>query len=360
MQVEPVRAAIAEKRHCYGAGSSGRTRRAPTSDESGRRPHAPTVTCVCKGSPVRVVVIGVFDGVHRGHQALVDRAVRRSVDPGESGAREVIAVTFDPHPAAVLRPDRAPVMLTSVDRRCDLLRAAGADDVAVLRFDHDFSQLSPTEFVDRLIGDVLGGRAVDAFVAGSNFRFGQGAVADVAALRAIGVERGFEVDEVALVTERFPDAPDVIWSSTFVRSSIASGDVAGAARVLGRPHRVEGVVVTGERRGRELGYPTANVDAGSDLAIPEDGVYAGWLIDGHDRWPAAISVGTNPQFEGTSRTVEAYVLGRDDLDLYGHEVAVEFAEHIRGQQVFDSVEGLTTQMGRDVAQAQRITSEEIR
>ena len=305
---------------------------------------------------MRVVVIGVFDGVHRGHQALVDRAVRRSVDPGESGAREVIAVTFDPHPAAVLRPDHAPLMLTTVERRCDLLRNAGADEVAVLRFDRDFSRLSPTEFVDRLIDDVLGGRSVDAIVAGSNFRFGKGAVADVETLRAIGTERGFEVDEVALVTERFPDAPDVVWSSTFVRSSIATGDVAGAARVLGRPHRVEGVVVSGERRGRELGYPTANVDTGSGISIPLDGVYAGWLIDGEHRWPAAISVGTNPQFEGRIRTVEAYALGRDDLDLYGHRVGVDFVEFIRGQQVFESVEGLIAQMAHDVDRAAQITS----
>jgi len=313
---------------------------------------------VWKGSPVRVVVIGVFDGVHRGHQALVDRAVRRSLEPGDSGAREVIAVTFDPHPAAVLRPERAPLMLTNVDRRSDLLRAAGADEVAVLRFDPDFSRLSPTEFVDRLIDDVLDGRTVDAIVAGSNFRFGKGAVADVSALRAIGAERGFEVDEVALVTERFPDAPDVVWSSTFVRSSIAAGDVAGAARVLGRPHRVEGVVVRGEQRGRELGYPTANVDIEPGVAIPGEGVYAGWLIDETQRWPAAISVGTNPQFDGTVRTVEAYALDRMDLELYGHHVAVDFVEFIRGQQVFDSVDGLIEQMAQDVAEAARLTSGE--
>jgi riboflavin kinase/FMN adenylyltransferase len=249
-------------------------------------------------------------------------------------------------------------MLTNVDRRCDLLSAAGADEVAVLRFDSDFSQLSPTEFVDRLIDDVLDGRKVDAFVAGSNFRFGKGAVADVSALRAIGAERGFEVDEVALVTERFPDAPDVVWSSTFVRSSIAAGDVAGAARVLGRPHRVEGVVVSGARRGRELGYPTANVDVGRGVAVPRDGVYAGWLIDGALTWPAAVSVGTNPQFDGTTRTVEAYALDRWDLDLYGHRVAVDFAEFIRGQQVFESVDGLVAQMAQDVAEAARITSGE--
>ena len=306
---------------------------------------------------MRVVVIGVFDGVHRGHQALVDRAVRRSIEPGASGAREVIAVTFDPHPAAVLRPEHAPLMLTGVDRRCELLRAAGADEVAVLQFDKDFSQLSPAQFVDRLMDDVLGGRTVDAFVAGSNFRFGKGAVADVATLREMGAERGFIVDEVALVTERFADAPDVVWSSTFVRDSIAAGDVAGAARVLGRPHCVEGIVVGGERRGRELGYPTANVDTGPGFAIPRDGVYAGWLTDGGHRWPSAISVGTNPQFQGTVRTVEAYVLGRDDLDLYGHSVAVEFTAFIRGQEVFACVEDLVAQMSQDVAQAAVLTAE---
>ena len=311
---------------------------------------------VWNGSSVRVVVIGVFDGVHRGHQALVDRAVRRSLEEGASGAREVIAVTFDPHPAAILRPEQAPLMLTGVERRSELLLQAGADEVAVLEFDHAFSQLSPNQFVDRLMDDVLGGRAVDLFVAGSNFRFGKGATADVEELRSIGRERGFDVDEVALVTERFPNAPDLVWSSTFVRSSIATGDVARAWQVLGRPHRLDGVVVSGERRGRELGYPTANVDTGPGLAVPGDGVYAGWLIDDGHRWPAAISVGTNPQFAGVGRTVEAYVLDRDDLDLYGHRVGVEFAEVIRGQAVFDSVEDLIAQMDRDVERAAQITA----
>lgn len=307
---------------------------------------------------MRVVVIGVFDGVHRGHQALVDRAVRRSLEDGASGAREVIAVTFDPHPAAVLRPGQQPLMLTGVDRRRQLLREAGADEVAVLPFDRAFSQLTPDRFVDRLIDDVLGGRRIDLVVAGSNFRFGKGASADVEQLRAIGRERGFDVDEVALVTERFPDAPDLVWSSTFVRASIASGDVARAWQVLGRPHRLEGVVVSGDRRGRELGYPTANVETGEGFAVPGDGVYAGWVLDDGWRWPAAISVGTNPQFEGARRTVEAFVLGRDDLDLYDHRVGVEFAERIRGQAVFDSVDDLVVHMGRDVERAAQITAEE--
>lgn len=313
---------------------------------------------VWNGSSVRVVVIGVFDGVHRGHQALVDRAVRRSLEDGPSGAREVIAVTFDPHPAAVLRPDQAPLMLTGVERRHELLLQAGADEVAVLAFDRAFSQLSPTQFVDRLIDDVLGGRVVDLFVAGSNFRFGKGATADVEQFRAIGRERGFDVDEVALVTERFPDAPDLVWSSTFVRSSIAAGDVARARQVLGRPHRLDGVVVRGEQRGRELGYPTANVDSGPGFAVPGDGVYAGWVLDGEDRWPAAVSVGTNPQFAGERRTVEAYVLDREGLDLYGHRVGVEFIELIRGQAVFDSIADLVDQMGQDVQRAAQITSED--
>lgn len=309
---------------------------------------------------MRVVVIGVFDGVHRGHRSLVDRAVARSLEPGASGERDVIAVTFEPHPAAVLRPDRAPLMLTDVDRRRELLLRAGADEVAVVAFDEEFSTQSPEEFVDYLLVDLLGGRRVDAIVAGANFRFGQGAQADVAALREIGRRRGFDVEEVALVTERASGTEDagepVTWSSTFVRSRIATGDVVTARRVLGRPHRLDGIVVGGEKRGRELGYPTANVDVEQGLAIPHDGVYAGWLIDGDRRWPAAISVGTNPHFQGRSRTVEAYVLGRDDLDLYDHHVGVEFAELIREQAAFDSLEALVEQMADDVRRAGEITA----
>jgi riboflavin kinase/FMN adenylyltransferase len=197
-------------------------------------------------------------------------------------------------------------------------------------------------------------------VAGANFRFGQGAQADVAALREIGRRRGFDVEEVALVTERASGTEDagepVTWSSTFVRSRIATGDVVTARRVLGRPHRLDGIVVGGEKRGRELGYPTANVDVEQGLAIPHDGVYAGWLIDGDQRWPAAISVGTNPHFQGRSRTVEAYILGRDDLDLYDHHVGVEFAELIREQAAFDSLEALVKQMADDVRRAGEITA----
>jgi riboflavin kinase / FMN adenylyltransferase len=320
-----------------------------------------------KGASVRVVVIGVFDGVHRGHQALVNHAVARAhadptdpgVDRGSEEVEEVIVVTFDPHPASVLRPDRAPKMLTNLDRRRELLAQAGADEVAVLTFDEEFAKLSPEEFVDHLRDEVLRGRHIDVIVAGANFRFGAGAVADAEALRVMGqradVEgHGFDVDVVELITEETAEGARVPWSSTFVRARVAEGDVAAARRVLGRPHRLEGVVVGGEKRGRELGYPTANVDVPDGMAVPADGVYAGWLIDGEVRWPAAISVGTNPPFEGRRRTVEAFVLDRDDLDLCDHEVSVEFAARIRGQEVFVSVQDLVARMGVDVAEAARI------
>lgn len=308
---------------------------------------------IWKGSPVHVVVIGVFDGVHRGHQALVQRAVNRS------NGGTVTVVTFDPHPAAILRPESAPPLLTGVPRRTRLLHAAGADEVRVLAFTRELSRHSPAEFIDELLGEVLSdvvdeaGRTlpVDLIVAGENFRFGQGATGDAKVLAELGLERGFTVEVVPLVTEEVPGEGATTWSSSFVRGRIAAGDLPGAARVLGRPHRVEGIVVHGDHRGRELGYPTANLDIAVPYAIPPDGVYAGWLHSAAKVWAAAVSVGTNPQFGGTQRTVEAYCIGETDLDLYGQSVGLDFVARLRGQQVFDSVDDLVVQMDHDVQQS---------
>jgi len=287
--------------------------------------------------PASVVAIGVFDGVHRGHRGLIDQARRLADDRG----LVLIALTFDPHPASVIPGRQAPAALASLDERIALLEAAGADEVVVLAFDRALAAMEPAEFVDRVLVDRLQARAV---VVGENFRFGRGASGDVVALTQLGAERGIDVTAVALHPKGAP------WSSSRVRAALAAGDVATAAEVLGRPYRLQGTVVHGDHRGRELGYPTANLAWAGDPAIPQDGVYAGWLLvdQGRRTLPAAISVGTNPQFDGQQRRVEAHVIGQDGLDLYGQLVAVDFQEHLRPQLRFDSVAELVTQMGQDV------------
>lgn len=303
--------------------------------------------------PRSVVTIGVFDGVHRGHRFIIDEVVRRA---HQIGAPAVV-VTFDPHPSAVVRPGTEPTMLATLEHRIELLAGAGADAVCVLEFTPQFSQLTPEQFAS----EVLVGRihALDVVV-GENFRFGHRAAGDVATLAAIGVElggdRGFDVEALALSTTH-----EGVWSSTFVRGLVAAGDVANAAKALARPHRVEGRVVVGDQRGRDLGFPTANLEPRRHSALPADGVYAGWLssepyTERTLRYPAAISVGTNPTFDGVSRRVEAYVLDRDDLQLYGQHVAVDFVERIRPMVKFESIEELAAQMSRDVEAARRLTA----
>ncbi len=294
-----------------------------------------------------VVTIGNFDGVHRGHQAVLRRA-REVAD--ELGVETVVAVTFDPHPFAVLRPEHAPVTLSGIDARLRLLEQHGADDALVVPFSREIAGWAPEEFVDRVIVAALHARAV---VVGANFRFGHKAAGDVALLTREGEEKDFAVVGVPL------DGGPQVWSSTYVRSCLAAGDVEGAAEALGRAFTVTGRVVEGDRRGRELGYPTANVPVGS-VAAPADGVYAGWLtrLDSRERFPAAISVGTNPTFEGErTRRVEAYVLDRDDLELYGVEVEVAFVAHLRGMIRFqgdDAVAALVEQMADDVRRAREL------
>ena len=285
-----------------------------------------------------VAVVGNFDGVHLGHRQVLARA--REI--ADERALPVVAVTFDPHPLAVLRPEHAPTILTSIEDRGRLLGAAGADDVLAVPFDADMATWSPEEFVRRVLVDAL---RVAVVVVGANFRFGSRASGDVATLHRLGAEHDFTAVGIPL------DGGPMVWSSTYVRTCLAAGDVAGAAEALGRPYSVRGVVVRGDQRGRELGYPTANVPTGALTAAPADGVYAGWLVrlDTGERFPAAISVGTNPTFTGERvHRVESYVLDRTDLDLYGVEVEVCFVERLRGMVTFSSVEALVTQMAGDV------------
>jgi len=291
-----------------------------------------------------VVVIGNFDGVHLGHQHVLARASEVAADRGAP----LVAVTFDPHPMAVLRPEHAPVQLTTIDTRAELLTAAGAEHVLAVPFDRDMAGWTPEEFVQRVLVDTLHATAV---VVGANFRFGSRAAGDVATLRAAGETSGFEVEGLAL------DGGPMVWSSTYVRQCLAAGDVAGAAEALGRPYAVRGTVVRGDQRGRELGFPTANVPTDGLTAVPADGVYAGRLrrLDTGETYPAAISVGTNPTFDGfRERRVESYVLDRVDLDLYGVEVEVSFVERLRGMVAFESVDRLVAQMNDDVDRAREI------
>jgi len=296
-----------------------------------------------------VVTIGVFDGVHRGHRRIVSRAQQI----GAELRLPLVVVTFDPHPDEVIRPGSHPPLLCTPRYRAELLGRLGADAVCVLPFSYEFSQLPAEDFVKSVLVDGLRAAAV---VIGENFRFGHKAAGNVALLGELGEKYDFTAEGVPLLTDH-----GITVSSSRIRDLLGAGDVAAAAIELGRPHRVEGVVVRGQQRGKALGFPTANAEPPPHTAIPADGVYAGWLasldMDGteQERWPAAISVGTNPTFEGADRTVEAYALDRDDLDLYGMHVAIEFADRIRGQIKFDSVDDLVRQMGKDVVAARKVT-----
>jgi riboflavin kinase/FMN adenylyltransferase len=295
-----------------------------------------------------VVTIGVFDGVHRGHQRVVRGAVEQARD---LGLRSVV-ITFDPHPDEVVRPGTHPPFLSTTRRRAELLSELGTDAIIVLPFTLARSRMGPDEFVQQVLVDRLHAARV---IVGEDFRFGHKARGDVALLRELGEKYDFTAEGVPLV------ANGETVSSTSIRAKLAEGDVESAAWSLGRPHRVEGIVVRGHQRGRQLGFPTANLESLPHTAIPADGIYAGWLVCDSDRypecrWPAAISIGTNPTFEGAGeRTVEAYALDRDDLDLYGEHVAVDFAQRIRGMVKFDSIDALIDQMRQDVDRAREIT-----
>ena len=302
-----------------------------------------------------VATIGNFDGMHLGHQHVVRRAREVAAEVGTEAVIDgVVAVTFDPHPIAVLRPEHAPPTLTTIDQRLRLLGEAGVDDVLVIPFSREIAGWTPGEFIDRILVDTL---HVKAVVVGANFRFGNRAAGDCNLLRAAGLEHDFVLEEVSL------DGGPQVWSSTYVRTCLAAGDVTGAAEALGRVFTVTGVVIEGDKRGRELGFPTANVPVRPGAAAPADGVYAGRLTvhDGPDAgttYPAAISVGTNPTFAGErERRVESYVLDRTDLDLYGREVEVAFIERLRGMTRFDSIDDLLTAMADDVDRARAILAD---
>lgn len=292
-----------------------------------------------------VVTFGVYDGVHRGHQALIGK----TVDIARERDLEAIAITFDPQPIRLHRPAQAPPLICSVADRLELIKAQGVDDAKVVAYTSAFARQGPEAFVHNYLVDQLGAKVI---VLGADARFGRGNEGDIAMLRKLGKAYGFDVVAVEGVGD---DSGDERWSSSRIRTALATGDVAEAARLLGRNHLVRGEVVRGDARGRTLGFPTANLGETEGL-IPADGVYAGYLLRHRttpQRLPAAISIGTNPTFDGQERRVEAYVLDRTDLELYDEEVAIEFVARIRGTEKFDSVAALVDQMRVDVEKVRR-------
>jgi riboflavin kinase/FMN adenylyltransferase len=290
-----------------------------------------------------LVCIGIFDGVHRGHQALISTAKDFA---HESGLGLTIC-TFDPHPNLVVRPEQAPKLIGDIEQRKQLLFQNGVNHVEVVAFTPEFASLTPREFAQDYLKDRLNAQTV---VVGKNFTYGRQISGDVKTLAEDGNQLGFTVKVFDLV-----QANGTI-SSTRIRELLLLGQVAEAAVLLGRNFILSGLVVKGDQRGRELGYPTANLEWDGCLIVPADGVYAGYVNVAGDRLPAAISVGTNPQFAGNTQRVEAYVLNRNDLELYGAQIGVEFVDLIRPQEVFASLDEYLTQIAIDVADITRILS----
>jgi riboflavin kinase / FMN adenylyltransferase len=288
----------------------------------------------------KVVAIGIFDGVHAGHQQIITTAKH-------SG--EVTVITFDPHPTSVIAPERTPTQLVTVKDRVALLKKAGATSVEVVNFNKEFSALTPDQFIE----DVLVGRfAAEHVVIGENFNFGFKAQGTPKYLSEVGPKYGFGVSIVKLQEDRGSTI-----SSSRIRSLIIDGQIERANELLTRNFYLKGIVIHGEKRGRQIGYPTANIGLTNSATIPADGVYAGWLSVGNERWPAAISIGTNPTFPGVrGRQVEAYALDKTDLELYDLEAMIEFGYHLRDTLKFDGLEPLLEQMKKDCDQARELTS----
>jgi riboflavin kinase/FMN adenylyltransferase len=286
-----------------------------------------------------IVVIGNFDGVHKGHQQILNRAKEIA------GDEKIVALTFDPHPVSIFAPERAPTLLTILSDKIELLKIHNADQVAVIKFTKEFAAMAPEEFVNKVLVEQLKATTV---IVGQNFTYGFKAAGTVATLAQ-------HSDFKTIVLDLQSNAEEAI-SSTRIRAAIVKGDVESAREMLTRPHRLDGIVVHGEKRGREIGYPTANLGNIDGQTIPADGIYAGWLTVGIDRWPAAISIGANPTFEGVrGRQVEAYALDQVGLDLYTKPATIEFGWRLRETLKFDGLEPLLQQMAKDCAEARRLT-----
>ncbi len=288
----------------------------------------------------KVLAIGIFDGVHAGHQQIIATAKHIG---------EVTVITFDPHPTSVIAPERTPTQLISLKDRITLLKKAGATSVEVIKFDKDFSVLTPDQFIENIL---IGRFAAEHVVVGENFNFGFKAQGTPKYLSEVGPKYGFGVSIVKLQEDKGSAI-----SSSRIRNLIIDGQVEVANELLTRNFYLKGIVVHGEKRGREIGYPTANIGLTNLATIPADGVYAGWLSVGSERWPAAISIGTNPTFPGArGRQVEAYALDKTDLELYDLEATIEFGFRLRDTLKFDGLEPLLEQMKKDCDQAKELTS----
>lgn len=288
----------------------------------------------------KVVAIGIFDGVHSGHQQIIATAKHQG---------DVTVLTFDPHPTSVFAPERTPTQLVNLRDRVELLKKAGATEVEVVNFNKDFSQLTPDQFIE----DILVGRfSAEHVVIGENFNFGYKAQGTPKYLSEVGPKYGFGVSIVKLQENRGSTI-----SSSRIRNLIIDGEIERANELLTRNFYLNGPVIHGEKRGREIGYPTANIGLTPLATIPADGVYAGWLTVGENKWPAAISIGTNPTFPGIrGRQVEAYALDQVGLDLYDQAAIIEFGFRLRDTLKFDGLAPLLEQMKKDCDQARKLTS----
>jgi len=301
-----------------------------------------------------VVTIGAYDGVHRGHQAVISQ-VRRLA--GERGMATAV-VTFDRHPASVVRPESAPPLLTDLEQKLELLATTGVDYAYVVHFDEARSKEPAEDFVTELLVGALNAKAV---VVGEDFHFGHQRKGNVGLLRDMGAVEGFDVVGIDLVGVDGTTAAseDARVSSTAIRAALRSGDLVTANEMLGRPYEVRGVVIDGDKRARDLGFPTANLDVPDEICLPADGIYAGWYVrpDGKAR-AAAISLGRRPTFydEAATSLLEAHLIDVD-AELYGEPARVQFVRRQRDQLKFDSVEALVDQMSMDVDQARKVLGE---
>ena len=282
------------------------------------------------------VAIGIFDGVHAGHQEILAEAARHG---------RVVALTFYPHPTSIFAPERTPSAIVSLDDRIALLELNGASEVVVVEFTKEFSSKSPDEFIQEVLVNQLHATHVTV---GANFTFGHKASGNVDYLKKYA--QGFDVSAVELKEDRGSAI-----SSTRIRNLIVDGDVERAAELLTRPYALAGIVVHGEKRGRTIGYPTANLGLSEHATIPADGIYAGWLTVGDHRWASAISIGTNPTFPGVrGRQVEAYAIDQEGLDLYDQDATIEFVARLRDTLKFDGLDPLLAQMAKDCNSAKKI------
>jgi riboflavin kinase/FMN adenylyltransferase len=288
----------------------------------------------------KVVAIGIFDGVHAGHQQIIAAAKREG---------SVTVMTFDPHPSSIVAPERTPTQLVNIKDRIHLLKLAGASAVEVINFNKDFAALTPDQFIEEIL---VGKFAAEHVVVGENFNFGYRAQGTPKYLLEAGPKYGFTVSIIKLFEDRGSSI-----SSSRIRNLIIDGQIERANELLTRNFFLKGPVIQGEKRGREIGYPTANIGLTQLATIPADGVYAGWLTVGNIKWQAAISIGTNPTFPGIrGRQVEAYAIDQVGLDLYDQEATIEFGYRLRDTLKFDDLDSLLRQMKMDCDRAKELTS----